>query len=323
MTHIFMKEKQLWLKGLAENPGEYLKRQREMRGVSLEDIFKVTRINIRLLNALERDDYGNLPHPAFVKGFIRAYCKCAGIDADDAVLHYEEFLKSEKEKEAEGKRLEEKGRQSNDESLQHGISKHGKTYTLPSKTFIAAVSIILFLTISLIGYTFYSSRLMTGGDPPQSTEIQKSFIDPAPQTTDISPVVEDYNKEPEKTGEIIEPQNDVVDPVNKSPFIPDKGLSLNSKVSNAAREDGKNMPLSLVVSAHKTTWIRVGVDNEKPFEVSLRDGESITWEAKERFLLIIGNAGGVDLIFNGKQIGKLGEKGQVVRLVLPQDKINN
>jgi hypothetical protein len=40
-------------------------------------------------------------------------------------------------------------------------------------------------------------------------------------------------------------------------------------------------------------------------------------QAKTGFSLKIGNAGGVNLIFDGKEIGKLGEKGQVVNLTLP------
>ena len=43
------------------------------------------------------------------------------------------------------------------------------------------------------------------------------------------------------------------------------------------------------------------------------------WEAKKKFSLVIGNAAGVELKLNGKPLGKLGENGQVVKLVLPQE----
>ncbi len=36
--------------------------------------------------------------------------------------------------------------------------------------------------------------------------------------------------------------------------------------------------------------------------------------------MIIGNAGGVDLVFNGRRLESLGEVGEVVRLRLPEDK---
>lgn len=294
-----MAEKQLWLEGFMERPGEYLKRQREMRGVSLEDISKVTKINIKLLKALERDDHESLPHQTFVKGFIRAYCKYAGIDADDAVLHYEEFLnKKAEEVKAAG------SQQPNAVYPSPDTLNQNKAASSVSKTFITVISIILFFAIFFIGYTFYYPR-PTANDPQPAAHIAettKNISEPPPQTTSPSIDAEDTKKEPEKSSEIVESQKDVV------------------KEDTA---DVKKMPLQLVVSAHKTTWIRVEVDKEKPFEVSLRDGENITWEAKEKFLLIIGNAGGVELTLNGKPVGKIGENGQVVRLVLPQDKAGN
>lgn len=297
-----MVERQLWLKGFTENPGEYLKRQREMRGVSLDDISKVTKINIKLLNALERDEHENLPHPTFIKGFIRAYCKYAGIDADDAVLHYEEFLNKKAE---EVKAVS--SQQSNAVYPSPDTLNQNKAASSVSKIFITVISIILFFAIFFIGYTFYYPRPATNDLQPAAhiAETPKNIPDLAPQTTSPSADAEEPKKEPEKSSEIIEPQKDAA-----------------LKGAKEA-ENTKKMPLQLVVSAHKTTWIRVEVDKEKPFEVSLRDGENITWEAKERFLLIIGNAGGVELTFNGKPIGKIGENGQVVRLVLPQDKTGN
>ncbi len=76
-----------------ESAGKYLKRERELRGVSIEDIADSTRISVKLLVSLEDGDYENLPHRTFVKGFIQSYCKCLGIDRTDVVLRYEEHLR--------------------------------------------------------------------------------------------------------------------------------------------------------------------------------------------------------------------------------------
>jgi cytoskeletal protein RodZ len=85
-----------------ESPGEYLKRERELRGVSLKDISEAIRVSLRLLEALEMDDEDSLPHPTYVKGFIKAYCNCLGLDGNDAVLRYEVYLKESPEKVKEG-----------------------------------------------------------------------------------------------------------------------------------------------------------------------------------------------------------------------------
>lgn len=73
----------------------------------------------------------------------------------------------------------------------------------------------------------------------------------------------------------------------------------------------------LEVSAMDVTWLRVNIDSTISKEILLKPGESVKWYAKNGFSLKIGNAGGVRLVFDRKEIGKLGEKGQVVRLNLP------
>ncbi len=81
--------------------GEYLKRERELRGVTLEEIANATNISVRFLVALENDDYSDLPAEVFVKGFIRAYAKCIGTDSNEVILAYEEWIDRKKNKEKE------------------------------------------------------------------------------------------------------------------------------------------------------------------------------------------------------------------------------
>jgi cytoskeletal protein RodZ len=92
---------------MMENPGEYLKRERELRGVSIEDVSGVIRVSIRLLEALEGDDYAVLPHPTYVRGFIRSYCRYLGLDENDAVLRYEVYLRDHPEQDKDRDAAEE------------------------------------------------------------------------------------------------------------------------------------------------------------------------------------------------------------------------
>ncbi len=87
-----------------ESPGEYLKRERVLRGVSLKDLAEDIKVSLKLLEALERDEYELLPHPTYVKGFIKAYCNCLGLDGNDAVLRFEIYLKETLNKAKEVKR---------------------------------------------------------------------------------------------------------------------------------------------------------------------------------------------------------------------------
>lgn len=62
--------------------GQILKEERERKFYTLEDIEKVTKIRVELLQALERDDYKKLPPPTFVQGFIKNYGKFLKLDTE-------------------------------------------------------------------------------------------------------------------------------------------------------------------------------------------------------------------------------------------------
>jgi len=65
--------------------GERLQREREMRGITLEEIADSTKIGTRSLRALEEEDFDKLPGGIFNKGFVRAYARYLGIDEEQAV----------------------------------------------------------------------------------------------------------------------------------------------------------------------------------------------------------------------------------------------
>ena len=68
--------------------GEELRREREIRGISLKEIADATKISKRFLEAIERNDHRTLPAPVFTRGFIREYARYLGLNADDIVNRY-------------------------------------------------------------------------------------------------------------------------------------------------------------------------------------------------------------------------------------------
>jgi cytoskeleton protein RodZ len=68
--------------------GEHLKREREMRGVSLEEVSAATRIGTRFLEALENEQWDQLPGGVFNRGFIRAIARFLGLDEEGLVSEY-------------------------------------------------------------------------------------------------------------------------------------------------------------------------------------------------------------------------------------------
>ncbi len=75
-----------------ESVGEFLKRERELRQITLEEVAEGTKISIRRLRSIEADQFDDLPAEVFVKGFIKAYAEYIGIDPTDALLRLEENM---------------------------------------------------------------------------------------------------------------------------------------------------------------------------------------------------------------------------------------
>lgn len=65
-----------------EELGAALCAERERRGLSLDDVAAHLKISTRLIQALESGDLSALPHPAYTKGFLRAYASYMALDPE-------------------------------------------------------------------------------------------------------------------------------------------------------------------------------------------------------------------------------------------------
>jgi len=123
--------------------GETLRRERELRQISLREISEATKINLRYLDALERDDFRHLPGGVFNKGFVRAYAQFIGIDPETMVTAY----------------LEEEGRQQARASRVGGAPAPAHEVADPPhpsggvRLWFAALVVLLILVVVAAGLT--------------------------------------------------------------------------------------------------------------------------------------------------------------------------
>src|SRR5205085_836484 len=76
----------------------------------------------------------------------------------------------------------------------------------------------------------------------------------------------------------------------------------------------------LRIVAAEQTWLSLAVDDEPKRSILLQPGETRSWTARRAFTLTVGNAGGITVSLDGRELPPLGRSGQVVRnLRLPQD----
>lgn len=73
---------------IAGDFGTHLRQAREARGITLREIATATKISIRALEALERNDPSHLPGGIFTRAFVRAFAREVGVDPEDTVNRF-------------------------------------------------------------------------------------------------------------------------------------------------------------------------------------------------------------------------------------------
>lgn len=264
-----------------------LKAAREARGFSLNDVFYATRVTMINLTALESWDFDRLPPPVYTRNFIRKYAQAIGVDEKPILNRYERHLDGIKppREETEGTKPR---------------LKTGWRY------FFLFVSLTIAIVAGILVYTLYlddrSGRLFS---PAQSGEsIPSAQVDPAsPLEPSTIP----------QTMPLPEPPPVVTTTTAATRAIPAPEVPAVLPSSENATEKA----LHLIIEAKELTWARITEDHHSPSEVLLKPGERIERRASDFFQLDIGNAGGIDLIFQGKPLGSLGKRGQVIHIRLP------
>ncbi|MGB9698157.1 MAG: helix-turn-helix domain-containing protein [Thermodesulfobacteriota bacterium] len=264
--------------------GTYLRTERERKNISLEAIARATKITLKNLEALERDEWHLLPPPVFVRGFLRAYAHHVGLDAQKILEMYARQIKGE------------------DSSLP--IKRAVEEKKIPR-----VAKILLPILLIFLGIIFFYSLSNTPPSPP-------SLPSPPPPATQVTPEIK--VKVPSPTEEPPQPQ--ITPPEEKKIEPPGSPLTVTpEKPPPLIGEEKKERRHVLKIKAIEKTWLRLKADEEKEIEALLQPKEIATWTARRQFKITIGNAGGVELTFNGIRQGRLGESGQVVHLVLPSE----
>lgn len=89
----------------SEFDGARLRRARLHRGLEIEDISGITKINPTYLRFIEEDRYADLPARVYVRGFVTAFADCVGLDAKRAAASYMKKFEAETEHDRRGRFL--------------------------------------------------------------------------------------------------------------------------------------------------------------------------------------------------------------------------
>ena len=95
--------------------------------------------------------------------------------------------------------------------------------------------------------------------------------------------------------------------------------ALKNRLTVAGQAPVDNKEHHLIIIASDTVWVQIRYENGKLEEALLRSGMSKDWSFSDTAVLKIGNAGGLAMKFDGKDLGVPGKPGQVLNLNFPPD----
>ncbi|MEN9579250.1 MAG: hypothetical protein RJA70_2259 [Pseudomonadota bacterium] len=71
-----------------ESVGEYLRRNREAKRMSVEEVSRATRVPAASVERIESDQFDELPGEVFVRGFLKSYARAVALEPDEVLARY-------------------------------------------------------------------------------------------------------------------------------------------------------------------------------------------------------------------------------------------
>ena len=296
--------------------GENLRREREMRGVSLEEISSATKISLRFLDAIEREDFSILPGGIFSRSFIRSYARYLGLDEERVVAEFQ--LAARPQVEFDLRRL----------------SPGGGAGRPSARTPLLATLVAVILLAG--GYALF--RYSTGASetpvpsPPPIVEAPKP-ASPAPVPTPLASgeVAVAPGLPPEAGGlppaavpgipaaasPALHPET--ANPPGTNPAVA-RGTSMANPPATPPALDGD---LVLQVAVTDRGGVAVDADGKTVLQRVLSPSEVQTVKAHKSFTITTGSAQSTILTLNGETLKPLGRSGEVKTVHLSREDLKN
>lgn len=297
--------------------GEILRRERERQNLSLANIAGQTRIKQQYLEALERDDFESLPGRFFARSFTTQYAEKLGINTPElqdllqkqaAPIEIFGSVAGAPAPGTPGISPVWTGQQYVVDPLPEGTAS-----ALTARKLTASI-VMLAAVIVACGAVFWlwqrSQLSSTSASAPQADKVKSAAVEeprvPVPDT--VSPPAAQPTTPMAK--------------VDSPPVQPSAQPATPPVTAQAPMENVAAGKISLAVVAKEETWLRITADGKVTVERILAPGESAVTAANENARILLGNAGGVDIRFNGADIGSVGPRGQARTVEFTPDKFH-
>jgi cytoskeleton protein RodZ len=263
--------------------GAKLKLAREKRAITLEQISISTKIGTRMLQALEADNFDQLPGGIFNKGFVRAYAKHVGLDEEQTLADYLV---------ASGETVTPTRGAAHDADVVEDHDEKAPPWRTPLGWLAAGLLIVA------LGLTLWTRRQHNNnGSSPQPAPPPKSSN--ANQKPDSSPVSSGLS--PKVTA--APAQSSATPPLQTTPADSNKVIPVD-----------KAGGFTIVILASEESWVSIQVDDGPSVEDNLMPATQRVILGRKQVVIKAGNVGGLDFVFNGKKLPPQGDYGEVKTL---------
>jgi transcriptional regulator with XRE-family HTH domain len=277
--------------------GRLLKSAREERGLTIEQAAARLFISKSKLDAVESGDWKRLPHQVYVRGYIIQYATFLN------VLNLVQPELAAAEGDPDHSREQEASRRRLAIPMSQGLKKRIAGIGI---TAAVLLGFLIFMNIQRPPYTHtvqLPQRLISRSQPQTAMESaepgnRREVISGA-QAASSERQEEKAQAKPEQEG------YQTVAGQDRSSGAYDKK---QDKLVLASKK--------LMIACQERTWVAIVIDGTERKEFTLNPEEVVVLNANEKFDILIGNAGGVKLFINGKDVGFTGESGEVKRITL-------
>jgi cytoskeleton protein RodZ len=295
--------------------GEYLRRERAMRGVSLEEISAATKISIRFLQAIENEELSKLPGGIFTRSFVRTYARYLGLDEERVLAD-----------------CQLAGQPKPEVDIRHITANRALPHGTLSRTRIIALLIAGVLLAGGYALFRYSRRIM---EQQSSTPILIPPSTPAPGTNppaNPAPLQASAPAPPGSNPSLTATSASPSASHETAPGTPQGGPpspeakanpANQSAISEAASAVAAPSDLVLQVAATERAWVAVDADGKTVLQKVLNPNEVENLKGHDSFDVTIGNAQGVVLTLNGETLKPLGRRGEVKSIHLSRADLKN
>lgn len=265
--------------------GAILRTERERQGREVAEIAQKLCITQRYLSAIEQDDLASLPGGFFYKSFVKQYAAVLGVDETLLVAGIDSITRSLDPLPLPGGDPRYANRKVEPPPLRDldPIVREGNRRYFPDSRIGLPLA-------ALVGMVLATSAIY-------------AWYNRAPQAAPVAVAPAQHMPMVEK------PVNPQIDEVKAETPAP---AALN--VTTATGADGVNRVV-LNLSATEKTWLSITSDGKQIFSGVLEPSQTKTLTGLDAAKMKVGNAGGLEVMWNGKPIGPIGPRGQV-RIVL-------